>query len=288
VNVRQDAQNTEVGEAPAPLVLAGYTSYLLRRAVTRLTRANSSGAQPRDYVVLSVLAEDNACSQQDLAERLGINRTIMVKLIDRLEAADYVIRKRNPEDRRSYGLSVTESGRKAMQDMEPAVAQSEQRFTSALRVGELQRLNSLLRKLVPHLSDGPSHRTGYLINQAHHAQRRRQDEAMAAVGVQTRHVSALAVLTKAGPCSQQELAHQLGITEPAVVLIVNELVAADFVTRGRDQYDRRRYSLRPTAIGSDRFATACPAYEAVQADVVATLGVDGDAELRRLLMKLLS
>jgi DNA-binding MarR family transcriptional regulator len=284
VDVRQDAHEIEVA---APLVLAGYTSYLLRRAFTQLSRANASGAQPRDYVVLGVLAEDNACSQQDLAERLGINRTIMVKLIDRLEGADYVTRRRNPEDRRSYGLSVTDAGRKAMQDMEPAVAQSEQRFASALRAGEQQRLNSLLRKLVPHLSDAPSHRTGYLINQAHHAQRRRQDDAMAAVGMQTRHFSALAVLSTAGPCSQQQLAHQLGITEPAVVLIVNELVAANLVHRGRDQHDRRRYSLGLTTAGSDRFATARPAYEAVQAEVDATLGEGGAAELRRLLTKLL-
>jgi len=285
VDVRQDAHEIEVA---APLVLAGYTSYLLRRAFTQLSRANASGAQPRDYVVLGVLAEDNACSQQDLAERLGINRTIMVKLIDRLEGADYVTRRRNPEDRRSYGLSVTDAGRKAMQDMEPAVAQSEQRFASALRAGEQQRLNSLLRKLVPHLSDAPSHRTGYLINQAHHAQRRRQDDAMAAVGVQTRHFSALAVLSTAGPCSQQQLAHQLGITEPAVVLIVNELVAANLVHRGRDQHDRRRYSLGLTAAGCERFATARPAYEAVQAEVDATLGEGGAAELRRLLTKLLN
>ncbi|HEX9337711.1 MAG TPA: MarR family transcriptional regulator [Pseudonocardiaceae bacterium] len=282
--MRQDAHEIEVA---APLVLAGYTSYLLRRAFTQLSRANASGAQPRDYVLLGVLAEDNACSQQDLAERLGINRTIMVKLIDRLEGADYVTRRRNPEDRRSYGLSVTDAGRKAMRDMEPAVAQSEQRFASALRAGEQQRLNSLLRKLVPHLSDAPSHRTGYLINQAHHAQRRRQDDAMAAVGVQTRHFSALAVLSTAGPCSQQQLAHQLGITEPAVVLIVNELVAANLVHRGRDQHDRRRYSLGLTTAGSDRFATARPAYEAVQAEVDATLGEGGAAELRRLLTKLL-
>jgi DNA-binding MarR family transcriptional regulator len=284
VDVRQDAHEIEVA---APLVLAGYTSYLLRRAFTQLSRANASGAQPRDYVVLGVLAEDNACSQQDLAERLGINRTIMVKLIDRLEGADYVTRRRNPADRRSYGLSVTEAGRKAMRDMEPAVAQSEQRFASALRAGEQQRLNSLLRKLVPHLSDAPSHRTGYLINQAHHAQRRRQDDAMAAAGVQTRHFSALAVLATAGPCSQQQLAYQLGITEPAVVLIVNELVAANLVHRGRDRHDRRRYSLGLTAAGSDRFTTARPAYEAVQAEVDATLGEGGAAELRRLLTKLL-
>jgi len=281
--VRQDAH-----DRAAPLVLAGYTSYLLRRAFTQLSRANSSGAQPRDYVVLGVLAEDNACSQQDLAERLGINRTIMVKLIDRLEAADYVARKRNPEDRRSYGLSVTEAGRKAMQDMAPALAQHEQRFTSALRAGEQQRLNSLLRKLVPHLSDAPSHRTGYLLSQAHHAQRRRQDEVMAAVGVQTRHFCALCVLTEVGPCPQQQLAYQLGITEPAVVLVVNEL------GRGQPGHQGPRPTRPPPLLAlpdGDRqrpLRHRPPAYEAVQADVDATLGAAGDAELRRLLTKLVN
>jgi len=113
------------GEA-IPSALADCTSYLLRQVFLRASRAALNalpgGMHPRDVVVLGAIAEQDALSQHDLAGRLGINRTIMVKLIDKLEGAGYVARRRNPEDRRSYVLSVTASGRRVMEKMVPARA----------------------------------------------------------------------------------------------------------------------------------------------------------------------
>ena len=49
-------------------------------------------------------------SQQELATGLSVNRTVMVKLIDGLEARGFVERVRNPHDRRAYALHATPAG----------------------------------------------------------------------------------------------------------------------------------------------------------------------------------
>src|SRR5579875_1135615 len=104
--------------APRPTALAGYTGYLLRRAYVRAAECvQQSLPAPnrlRDILILSMLEERAPISQQRLAELTGVNRTIVVKLIDDLEHRGLVARTRNPTDRRSYALAVTPAGRKAL------------------------------------------------------------------------------------------------------------------------------------------------------------------------------
>jgi DNA-binding MarR family transcriptional regulator len=97
------------------------------------------------------LAAGPPASQQELSERLLVNRTIMVRLVDRLEAAGLVRRDRNPRDRRSYALVLTARGRQVLRPMEGAADRGEARLTVALRPEERRRLNELLRRLLPDL-----------------------------------------------------------------------------------------------------------------------------------------
>ena len=103
------AGRTAVAESRDLLAAAqrGSTGTLLRQVHARFTAA---GPWSRDVVVLDALAGQDAASQQDLAARLSVNRTIMVGLLDRLEVAGYVTRTRNPANRRTYVLSLTGAG----------------------------------------------------------------------------------------------------------------------------------------------------------------------------------
>ena len=69
--------------------------------------------------MLSTLEAVGPCSQQQLVEALHVNRSMMVKLIDGLEARGLVERRRNPDDRRSYALYPTAAGRAALEAMMP-------------------------------------------------------------------------------------------------------------------------------------------------------------------------
>jgi DNA-binding MarR family transcriptional regulator len=282
-------------DATVPSALAGYTGYLLRRIYARANKIAQTvmpdGTHPRDYAILRVLAAGDAYSQQELAEQLRINRTMMVKLIDRLEVAGYVQRRRNPDDRRSYTLAVTSAGHEAMRTMAPAVARGERQLTAPLRPAERERLNTLLGELLPEVAQNlpaqPSQRSSYLLLKAHFRLKERGDDALAAIGLQARHFGALATLDTIGPCAQQELARQLGLTEPAAVQIVDTLENAGLVERGRSPHDRRQYALRLTGVGEERLAQARNPIDAMQSEVATALGKAGDEELRALLHKIL-
>jgi DNA-binding MarR family transcriptional regulator len=56
--------------------------------------------------------ERRSWSQQAIGERLRIDRTTMVALIDDLERAGYVKRGRNRDDRRAYVITLTAAGRR--------------------------------------------------------------------------------------------------------------------------------------------------------------------------------
>lgn len=305
-----DAHSVEAADAELPPELAAYAAHLLRRAFIRSNRLTPAfdpdapgAASARDFQVLDALDRpDAAYSQQDLGDLLGINRTTMVKLIDRLEAAGQVVRTRNPDDRRSYVLALTGAGRDALKATEPALAEGDDRLTATLTPAERDRLDALLAALLGRAGavsgqraegggqggdqGGARRRTGSLVARAHHFVRRRIEGALTGAGLQARHFGALTALAP-GPCSQQQLARRLGISEQAVLQIVDDLERAGRVVRDRDPQDRRRYALRLTGAGQEALALARRVVEAAEAEMGAVLGAEGLRELKSLLMKLL-
>ncbi|SDR32309.1 MarR family winged helix-turn-helix transcriptional regulator [Thermostaphylospora chromogena] len=278
----------ELQGVPLPAAQRAYLGYLLRRVFARFTaEAVKDDRSARDFVVLDVLADQDGYSQQELAERLGINRTIMVRLIDRLEEAGHVRRVRNPADRRSYVLRLTDAGRAARESMRDTVSGRDARITAVLTPDERRRLAELLSGLLPE-PEGPAVRSlEHLVAQAHYRLRRMGDALLADVGLRMRHFGPLDAIDRLGPCPQQRLAHHLAITEPAAAEVVDELVRAGLVVRGRDPRDRRRYALELTDLGRRRVADVRRAAERLQEQVTEMLGPETAAELRALLLKLL-
>ena len=62
------------------------------------------------FGALSVVVDQPAIKQGTLADVLSIDRPNIVKIIDRLEEADLVMRKKVESDRRIYALMPTEKG----------------------------------------------------------------------------------------------------------------------------------------------------------------------------------
>jgi DNA-binding MarR family transcriptional regulator len=262
--------------------------HLLRQVFTRVTtEALRGGPQSREFVVLNALADQDAWSQQDLAHRLGINRTIMVKLLDQLQSAGYVTRTRNPANRRTYVLSLTGEGRKALTDLRDAVESRDEQITAPLTEPERARLIELVTRLLPEPDPDAAYSTEHLITQAHYRLRRLGDHLLADSGLRTRHVMILPTLDRLAPCPQQRLARELNLTEPATASLVDELVQAGFVVRGQDPHDRRRYALELTDAGRARIPETQAAMAQVETEVRGLLGEDGMRDLRTLLTKLL-
>jgi DNA-binding MarR family transcriptional regulator len=92
--------------------------------------------------------ERDSLSQQAIGERLRIDRTTMVSLIDDLERAGYVKRDRNPGDRRAYVITLTPAGKRAQARAEKAVDAHAHEFFGRLSESEREQLHRLLETLI--------------------------------------------------------------------------------------------------------------------------------------------
>ncbi|GII82214.1 hypothetical protein Ssi03_02040 [Sphaerisporangium siamense] len=287
--MRRDGGAEPAEDTTLAALLGRSVGNMLRRVFVLFTaEAMREGPRSRDFVVLDTLADQDGYSQQDLAEKLGINRTIMVRLIDRLEEAGHVTRTRNPANRRSYVLTLTPAGRAARDAMRRPVSDRDARVTAALTPDERARLAALLAMMLPEPEAPAVQSVEYLVTQAYHRLRRQGDALLSGAGLRTRHFGPLSALALLAPCPQQELARYLDITEPAAAQVIDELVEAGLVTRGQDPRDRRRYALELTPLGRERLTDVRAAIEGLRAEVLALLGPAPEEELRALLTKLLS
>src|SRR3954462_5206702 len=270
--------------------LTDYTGYLLRtafvRAASLVPKTFPAGEHPRDAGVLSTLEAVGPCSQQQLVDALHVNRSMMVKLIDGLEARGLVERRRNPDDRRSYALYPTTAGRKALAAMMPLMDSGEAALSATLTAAERDRLIELLHALVQPPDSAMARRLGFLIAQAHHRFRLRADQILRPLGIEIRHFGALTALADGVP-SQRELADRLRVSGPVVVEMVDALEARGLVERRRDPADRRRdpadrrsNALVVTSAGQTVLERATGELE--EANRVLTAPIGDDAELRGL------
>ncbi|MGH9129711.1 MAG: MarR family winged helix-turn-helix transcriptional regulator [Acidimicrobiales bacterium] len=72
---------------------------------------------PRGYQILSAAARGFVPSQLQLAQRLGIDRTVMTYLLDDLEAAGLIERHPDPADRRARHIVATEAGTRLLETL---------------------------------------------------------------------------------------------------------------------------------------------------------------------------
>jgi DNA-binding MarR family transcriptional regulator len=140
-------------EDPLPAALADMLGPLLGRAhaAHRLLSERhlaDLGLDPKAFGALSVLAAEGPLSQQRLAERQGIDRTTMVAVIDQLEHAGFVARRRDPADRRAYALHATHAGERVLGRARDAVRGAEDEFLAPLAPAEREQLKAALRTLL--------------------------------------------------------------------------------------------------------------------------------------------
>jgi DNA-binding MarR family transcriptional regulator len=275
--------------------LEDFTGYLLRLAHVRAhelaDRAFPEGPHPREYSVLTAVAAVGPVSQQRLAEDLYVNRTLMVGVADKLERRGLLERRRDPSDRRSYSLYLTDAGVAELERLHGEIERVDRTMTERLTDGERARLNALLRKLLGiEAGDVPAplaDRTGFLLTRAHFSGRERANELLRPTGILLRHFGILSLLAAHGPSSQQALAKRLSVSPTMITQIVDEIEALGLAARRRNPDDRRSYLVTTTPEGGRKLKTAGRIVKTFADEYAAALGPDGDHELRALLRKML-
>ncbi len=101
----------------------------------------------RGYETLAeVVVNGQRPSQLALAQRLGIDRTVMTYLVDDLEDAGLVARRPNPADRRQRRIVATKEGQEVVAELCTLVAGAEQAALAALDPDERAEFHRLLMK----------------------------------------------------------------------------------------------------------------------------------------------
>jgi len=114
---------------------------------------------------------------------------------------------------------------------------------------------------------------------------RRSDEDR--LGMRLRWFVALSFLNDHDGASQSALGEALCIDANNLVLLLNELEAAEYAERRRDPLDRRRHLVHITPAGRRALDRAERAQEGVEDDVLSALDADERATLRDLLARAL-
>ena len=101
---------------PFPLPLEGQLGFSLYGAFMAVSRTykpwlDRLGLTYPQYLVLSVLWEDDEQTITAIASRLDLEPSTITPLVKRLELAGNVVRKRNPSDERQVKVSLTQKGR---------------------------------------------------------------------------------------------------------------------------------------------------------------------------------
>jgi DNA-binding MarR family transcriptional regulator len=142
-----------ISSAVLNISIADQLGYLLGRAhlehrAIAERELVSLGLSGKGFGALILLVQEGPLSQQRLGERQGVDRTTMVAVVDELESAGYVERRRDPRDRRAYSLQATPKGRRVLQRAAEATERAEDEFLAPLPEADRRRLKRMLKTLV--------------------------------------------------------------------------------------------------------------------------------------------
>ena len=88
---------------------------------------------------LALLSRNQGINQAGLAELLEIRPISLARLIDRLEAAGWVQRKRDPNDRRAVRLYLTDQAGPVLKQMETCLSETRELMLEGVPVAERDR-----------------------------------------------------------------------------------------------------------------------------------------------------
>jgi DNA-binding MarR family transcriptional regulator len=102
---------------------------------------------PGQVGVLALVKANSGINQTRVGNALGIDRSTLVAVIDRLEERDLIARTPSPTDRRSHALVLTEAGERYLAKLLPQVLEHERQIAANMSDDERATLIELLSRV---------------------------------------------------------------------------------------------------------------------------------------------
>lgn len=141
---------------PDPAAAFGFLpdliGYHLRRAQSAVFQdfaasMNGTDITPGQFGVLALIEANSGLSQTKLAQILGIDRSTLVGVLDKLERQQLIERAARPNDRRSHALRLSPHGKTRFAALARRVRQHEARIAHGLSARERATLIELLQRI---------------------------------------------------------------------------------------------------------------------------------------------
>ena len=108
----------------------------------------ASGVTVAEWVVMREMFDDRETSPGVLAERIGMTRGGVSKLVDRLVSKQLIARRERSDDRRFQSIALTAAGRRLIPQLAALADQNDQEFFHPLLDKERAALIVMMKKLV--------------------------------------------------------------------------------------------------------------------------------------------
>jgi DNA-binding MarR family transcriptional regulator len=143
-----EAATEDLTRAAAPVPAAVLIARIARVVRQRLEQGlEPSGLHQRQLVALSYLHEHGPTAQQTLADRLCMDASSLVCLLNQLEDGQLIVRSRDRSDRRRGILELSELGERTHAQVDAALRRIDDEILGELAPGERDILRGLLSRL---------------------------------------------------------------------------------------------------------------------------------------------
>lgn len=128
------------------------TGYWLRHSYNAVSenlqrRFDQHDITVAQWPVLYSLHHDSKNTPAELAEHLGLNRSAITRLLDRLEKKQLITRTTSSEDKRSVGVELTERGLKLVPELARISRETNNQVLSSLSTEDIRQFDETLRKI---------------------------------------------------------------------------------------------------------------------------------------------
>jgi MarR family transcriptional regulator for hemolysin len=116
-------------------------------------RLETAGETVLAWQLLSHLVREGKSTQSELAAGIGQHAAGVSRLLDDLEKQGYVLRRRDPKDRRRVHVEASARGKRRFQEGLPELVAAVDQALGPLNESERRVLRDLLRKVTGPVSD---------------------------------------------------------------------------------------------------------------------------------------
>ncbi len=98
-------------------------------------------------MILGFLDEEDQITSSELGKRTELDSATLTGILDRLEAAGFIERKGNPDDRRSIHIHLTQKGKAMSGEATRVIAAANTEFLQVLTDEQKRDLHGIIKKL---------------------------------------------------------------------------------------------------------------------------------------------